>query len=142
MVFLLLTFISTMGVIASVGCHILGWLRIDPPSGKRVFALHFAIMALWFVMIISGAIHSTPEPRERSSFGVILDSFPQWTRTGLFALFAYAFIHFIFFLFQTRGRSAHRLPLYVQVRGASGHWMVFYAAATLGFFALYRVTIQ
>ena len=138
MLFLFLAIVSGIGFLASVACHVLGWLRINPPGGKRVFALHVIILALWFVLIFS-ARNNNSSGQGRRTLGPMLETVPSWLRSGIFILFIYAIAHFAFFIFQTRGKRTDNFPLYVQVRGFSGHWMMFYAVATIGFFALYRL---
>jgi hypothetical protein len=137
--FLFLAIISGLGFLASLACHILGWLRINPPGGKKVFALHVIIFPLWIAMLILAGRNKAPNSGRRATVGPLLETLPPWLTQGVAVLFIYAIIHFILFAIQTGGKRSG-MPLYLEVRGVSGHWMMFYAVATAGFFALYRTT--
>lgn len=62
---------------------------------------------------------------------VALAGCPGWMRRGFYVLFGYAILNFIVFFAITAGQPKLRsdnLPPAV-IKGFSGHWMVFYAAA-------------
>jgi hypothetical protein len=135
--YLLLAMIATAGFFASVACHLMGWLHIEPPWGKSVFVLHIGLFVLWIPLVFF-ANRTMPKPG-RGNFQHLLAELPRWVRVATYALFAYALLNFAYFLFSTRQYPKHGVPIFVELRGFSGHWMLFYGVAAAGFVALARL---
>jgi Na+/H+ antiporter NhaA len=137
MAYLALAAISAMGFGASLICHVLGWMKMDPPGGKAALALHIGIFMVWIPLVISS--NRTMPTRGRGNLEHLLAALPKWTRVAVMVLFAYALAHFALFVFETRKFPRHGVPLYLEVRGFSGHWMMFYGWAMVGFWGLRRL---
>ena len=50
--------------------------------------------------------------------------------------------HFIFFIYLTSHYPKNGVPLYLQIRSFSGHWMGFHMVTTLGYCELRRRLIE
>ena len=135
--YLCLAAVAVAGFLASFVCHLLGWLHIESPWGKSVFVLHVGFLVLWFPLVIF-ANRTTPKPG-RGNLEHLLAELPKWVRGAANVLFVYAFLNFAFFLYCTSQYPKHQVPSYVELRGFSGHWMLFYGVAAIGFVALARL---
>src|SRR4051812_45576744 len=119
--YLLLATVAAVGFLASVACHIMGWLQMEPPWGKSVFVLHVGIFVLWFPLVLL-ANRTMPKPG-RGNFEHLLAALPKWVRVPYTGLFIYALINFAYFIFSTRQYPKHGVPFSLELRGFSGHWM-------------------
>lgn len=135
--YLVLAMIAAAGFFASVACHLMGWLHVEPRWGKSVFILHVGFLVLWFPLVMF-ANRTMPKPG-RGNFEHLLAVLPRWVRVFTYGLFTYALLNFVYFIFSTRQYPKHGVPFSVELRGFSGHWMLFYGAATAGFVALARL---
>jgi hypothetical protein len=137
MAYILLAVIAAAGLLASIACHIMGWLHIEPPGGKSVFVLHVGFLVLWIPLVIL-ANRTMPKPG-RNNLDHLLAELPKWVRLGISTLFAYALLNFAYFIYCTRQYPKHGVPFSIELRGFSGHWMLFYGVASAGFVALARL---
>ena len=64
---------------------------------------------------------------------------PPWMRLGLGGIFVYALLNFGYYMILTQNYTKGQVPFYIELRGFSGHWMMFYGVATAGFLALGRL---
>jgi hypothetical protein len=135
--FLILAMIAAIGFLASIACHLMGWLHIEPPWGKSVFVLHVGFLVLWFPLVIF-ANRTMPRPG-RGNFEHLLAELPKSVRVGASCLLAYALCNFAYFIYCTRQYPRHEVPFSLELRGFSGHWMLFYGMAAIGFVALARL---
>lgn len=133
----LLAGISAVGLLASVGCHLMGWMQKVPPWGKSTFWLHIGIFLVWFPLVTLA--NRTMPDRERGNLEHLLKELPGWARSLGTALFAYALLNFMFFIFSSQQYPRNKVPFLVELRGFSGHWMMFYGFAVAGFVALGRL---
>jgi len=133
---LLATF-AACGLVASMGCHLMGWLHIEPPWGKSVFLLHLGIFVVW-VPLVFLANRTMPKPG-RGNMDHLFAELPKWMRVAAGTLFVYALLNFAWFIYCTRQYPRHGVPFSVELRGFSGHWMMFYGVAAAGFVALSRL---
>jgi hypothetical protein len=134
--YLFLALMATLGLVASIGCHFLGWLQIEPPLGKSVFLLHIGIFVVWIPLVLFA--NRTMPKSGRGNFEHLLAELPRWVRVATGCLFTYALLNFAYFIFCTRAYPKHGVPFWLELRGFSGHWMMFYGFATAGFIALER----
>jgi|ERR1017187_376651 hypothetical protein len=134
--YLILAIIAATGFVASVACHLMGWLHIDPPWGQSVFLLHIGIFVVWIPLVIS-ANRTMPKPG-RGNLEHLFAVLPRWVRIAIGVLFAYALLNFVYFIYCTQQYPRHKVPFLVELRGFSGHWMMFYGVASVGFVALTR----
>lgn len=137
MAYLLLAFIAAIGFIASAACHLMGWLHTEPPWGRSVFVLHIGILALWFPLVLFA--NRTMPKDAKNNLEHLLAEFPLWLRRASTLLFVYALLNFSYFMYCTSQYPKHEVPFYVELRGFSGHWMLFYGMALMGFVALARI---
>jgi hypothetical protein len=133
----LLAAISFLGLFASVGCHLAGWLGDDPPGGKAAFALHAGIFAVWVPLVVCA--NRTMPPGAGGNLDHLLAELPRWARAAVGALFGYALVNFVSFVWSAGQYPKGGVPLALEVRGVSGHWMLFYGVAWAGFVALARL---
>jgi len=137
-VYLFLATLAGLGFLASVVCHVMGWLNIEPSMGQGVFVLHVGIFIVWIPLVIS-ANWTMPKPG-RGNFEHLLAELPKWVNHAFKGLFGYVAFNFIYFIYSTYQYPKHRVPFPVELRGFSGHWMFFYGAATAGFWGLARLS--
>lgn len=135
--YILLAMMAAAGFFASVVCHLTAWLQIEPPLGKAVFVLHVGLFVLWFPLVFF-ANRTMPKPG-RGNFDHLLAVMPKWVRTFAYGLFVYALLNFAYFLFSTHKYPRNEVPFPVELRGFSGHWIMFYGIAAVGFIALARL---
>jgi len=126
--------IAALGFVASLACHVLGWLQVEPPGGKAVMFLHVGFLVLWFPLVIYA--NRTMPRRDLGNMEHLLAEFPSWMRIVVGGLFGYAVLNFVYFFLCTRQFPRHGVPFTLELRGFSGHWMLFYGIAAIGFFAL------
>src|SRR2546423_5832796 len=119
--YLVLALIAAAGLLASVVCHVMGCLHLEPPWGKSVFVLHIGFLILWFPLVLF-ANRTMPKPG-RGNFDHLLAELPKWVRVGVYSLFVYALLNFAYFIYATSQSPKHRVPFPVELRGFSGHWM-------------------
>ena len=135
--YLLLAALATVGFLASLVCHILGWLNISPPGGKSVFVLHVGFLVLWFPLVLLA--NKTMPEGAKGNVEHLLAQFPKAVRRAVTVLFVYAILNFVYFMYCASQYPKHDVPFYIELRGFSGHWMLFYGVAAVGFFALARL---
>ena len=136
--YLILAMIAAVGFFASMACHIMGWLQVEPPWGKSVFLLHVGIFFVWFPLVIN-ANRTMPKPG-RKNMDHLLAELPKWMRVATGILFVYTILNFVYFIYSTSQYPKHGVPFSIELRGFSGHWMMFYGVALAGFIALSRLS--
>ncbi|HEX4350517.1 MAG TPA: hypothetical protein VH251_09020 [Verrucomicrobiae bacterium] len=137
--YLILAAIAAIGFVASVACHLMGWLHIQPPGGQWAFLLHVGIFVVWIPLVIS-ANRTMPKPNQgRGNLEHLSALLPKWVRIATGVLFGYAILDFLYFIYCTSQYPKNGVPFYIELRGFSGHWMMFYGVATAGFVALARL---
>jgi hypothetical protein len=143
--FILLPFIilSALGLGLSLWSHVASVMNDPQPLGPWAWGLHIGIFAVWLpVVFVSRRMTEGCDRKDFWKFA--LRGCPAWMRWLTFGFFGYAFVNFALFMLAPREGKAvgkHRLfedaPASV-VRGFSGHWMAFYAAA---FSTLYSAAV-
>lgn len=132
--YFLLSGIAVLGLIASAACHVMGWLHLEPPLGKVVFILHIGIFPLWFPLVILANRASAGS--KRGNFDFVVSALPKWVGIAAGGLFVYALLNFAYFIYCTAPYPKNKVPFYLELRGFSGHWMMFYGWAAAGFAGL------
>jgi len=131
--------VAFAGFLAALACHIMALLGIEPPGGQRVMIfLHVGIFPLWFLLIISA--NRTRSTTGRANLDHLFAEVPKWVRSVFKLVVAYAVVNFIYFIYRTSQYPKHQVPFLVELRGFSGHWMIFYGISAIGFFGLHRFT--
>jgi hypothetical protein len=134
----LLATIASAGFLSALICHVMALVGTEPPGGQRVMiVLHIGIFPLWFLLIIS--VNRTKSTTGSASLNHLFAELPKWVRTLSGLVTAYAVVNFIYFLYQTSQYPKHQVPFLVQLRGFSGHWMIFYGISATGFLGLERL---
>jgi hypothetical protein len=83
-----------------------------------------------------------PEERKGGNLDQLLAELPAWARIMVGVLFAYCLINFVSFLWMAHQYPKREVPLALELRGFSGHWMMFYGVAHAGFVGLARLSRQ
>ncbi len=122
--------LAAVGLVLSVAAHAMSIAGIQIPGGGLVWALHMGIFVVWIPAVLV-SLRSTRHASRKDYWKVVLAGRPVWMRRGLYVLFGYAVLNFVIFLATTanlpKSHGGGALPSVV--RGFSGHWMAFYAAA-------------
>jgi hypothetical protein len=121
--------LAAVGLALSVVAHVMAFAGFEFPGGKLVWTLHIGIFVVWIPTVLV-SIRTTRYASRKDFWKVALSGCPPWMRKALYVLFAYAILNFILFMLTTTNapHPAGDAPPSV-VRGFSGHWMIFYAAA-------------
>jgi hypothetical protein len=135
--YLILAALSSIGFTASIICHLLAWFHVEPPWGKSVFVLHVGFLILWIPLVT--ASNRTMPKEGRGNFEHLLAVLPRAVRFILPGLGGYTAINFVYFILSTFKYPRGKVPFYLELRGFSGHWMLFYGMAAIGFVALARL---
>lgn len=131
MKYYLLGFLAAAGLVASLICHIMALFHADPPWGHSVMFLHLGIFVVWIPLVFI-ADKTSPDQR-RGNLDHLLKELPKWATNAAGAVFTYAIVNFVLFIIATTPYPKGQVPFYVELRGFSGHWMLFYGIALLGF---------
>lgn len=121
--------LAAIGLLLSLGVHIMTLALLPIPGGGTVWALHIGIFVVWIPTVLV-ARRMTRQASRRDFWRATLRGCPGWMRTGVHIFFGYAFVNFALFFIGTVGhpKPTGAAPPVV-VRGFSGHWMFFYSAA-------------
>jgi hypothetical protein len=107
--YLLLAIIAMTGLLMSIACHLMGWLQMDPPWGKSVFILHIGIFVVWLPLVML-ANRTMPKGAERNNMKHLLAELPGWVRVACSVLFAYAMLHFVYFIYCAKQFPKNGVP--------------------------------
>jgi hypothetical protein len=121
--------LAAIGLLLSLGVHVMALAGLPIPGGGMVWALHLGIFLVWLpTMLVARRV--TREASRRDFFRVILRGCPAWIRTAFFVFLGYAVLNFVLFAIRTAGspQATGPAPPGVVI-GFSGHWMAFYSAA-------------
>ncbi len=129
--------LAGLGLLCSVVVHVLSIARIEAPLGDAIWLLHAGIFVVWVPLVLA-ATRTMPKGAT-GNLDHLLATFPPWVRHAVGALFVYTAVNFGWFIWQTRQYPKHHVPYVVVVHGFSGHWLLFYGVATMGFLALRRL---
>lgn len=117
--------LAALGFILSVAAHLMALAGLEMPGGEQVWALHVGIFVVWIPAVLV-SIRVTRNTSRKDFWKVVFSGCPAWMRTAFYVLFAYALLNFFLFVFRD-SRTGNSLS--EEVRGFSGHWMIFYGAA-------------
>jgi hypothetical protein len=130
--------LAMIGLLLSVAAHLASIVGLPIPGGNIVWSLHIGIFVVWLPAVLVGSRINHGRPR-KELWKNVLSGCPAWMRYAGYALFAYAVANFIWFIVTTRsGTSAQGDPPLSEIRGFSGHWMVFYGTAFAILLSAYR----
>ena len=118
--------LAAIGLGLSLYAHVLALLNLPFPWGESVWFLHVGIFVVWFpaVLIAQRLVRNSSQ---KDFWKVALLGCPHWMRIAGVVLFAYAILNFLFFaLSASNGAQSGEAS---NIRGFSGHWLIFYGAA-------------
>jgi hypothetical protein len=125
------TWLAIAGFVASAIVHACALAGQPNPFGSAAWGLHAGIFVVWFPTVFV-ARRLSKGARQEDFWKATLRGCPRWVKTGGMFVVGYAILNFVLFVATRRPASgpAHDTA---ELRGFSGHWMVFYyiAAATL-----------
>jgi hypothetical protein len=96
-----------------------------------------AIFVVWIPLVILA--NRTRPNTARGNLEHLFAVLPNGLRLACSGLFGYTLLNFAYFLYSTRGYPKGQVPFRLELRGFSGHWMLFYGIAAVGFVALDRL---
>jgi hypothetical protein len=121
--------LSAIGLALSVASHIAALEGRQSPLGDFTPALHVGIFIVWIPAVLVATRMRTGSASRKNYWKVVLRGCPAWMKYMTYGFFGYAALNFSYFMmfgFKQGGPGAMPPPM---VRGFSGHWMAFYAAA-------------
>jgi hypothetical protein len=121
--------LAGIGFVLSSAAHVASIVGVQIPGGSAVLALQVGIFAAWLPAVL---VMSSFRGRvsNRDLWKVALSGCPGWMRAAVFVVFGYAFLNFFYCFVIMPGRpQSDGSSLLSEVRGISGHWMIFYATA-------------
>src|SRR5579863_653095 len=127
MSYLILATLAAIGFLVSLVCNVMGWMHTNPFWGQSVFWLHIGAMALFFALIYFS--NKTMPKFSKSNLDHLLAELPKWARTGLGVVFAYAILNFVWFIYCSSTYQKGKEPMWLVLRGFSGHWMLFFGVS-------------
>ncbi len=138
--YLLLAFAAFLGFAVSLWCHVLSWLHIDPPLGKTSMMLHFGIFAVFLPSMILANKAVSPSVGKKDGFSYVMTALPNWIPKTAPYLGAYFVFNFFYGMYLTSPYPKGSVPLYLDIRIFSGHWMLFYGMSALASVGLFRLS--
>jgi hypothetical protein len=120
--------LAAAGLALSILSHFAALLGLQGPLGDYSWVLHIGIFAVWIPAVLV-AQRLTAEFARKDFWKAALRGSPPWMRYMVYGFFGYALLNFALFITHAplKGGSGSMPPSVV--RGFSGHWMAFYAAA-------------
>jgi hypothetical protein len=119
--------LAGIGLALSISAHCAALLGFSLP--ENVWLLHVGIFVVWFPAVLVAA-RMTRGGKQKDFWKNALAGCQKWMRNALYVLIGYSVLNFVWFIL----RSGNSDSQSSQVRGFSGHWMIFYA---IGFMVLY-----
>lgn len=132
----LVTWLSAIGLAASLAVHVLDLFAESPPSGGTTWALHLGVFAVWTPIFLT--VHRLTGGRSAKEFwrtvwGRGLRNCPAWMRLLAYGFLAYALVRFALTVVlpilsgaEPEVSDATDINAF---RGFSSHLMALYAAA-------------
>jgi hypothetical protein len=125
-------YLAGLGLILSVIVHVSSLLGMPSPFGEITWYLHIGIFIVWIpaVIVCQKLVKDFPQ---KDYWKAALRACPTWMRNMAYFFFGYAILNFCIFIISDSlsGGAAknHGDTLSREVRGFSGHWMIFYSMA-------------
>jgi len=133
--------LSAIGLALSVVSHVASLLGALGPLGRYSFALHVGVFIVW-----GPAVLVTQQLAKDASRGevwkIVLRGCPAWMKYMTYGLVAYAILNFALYMYREPKPGAPDGMSPRDVRGFSGHWMVFYSAALAILYSAAKVREQ
>lgn len=120
--------LAALGLALSIGANFMALAGIPIPGGKSATALGFGIFVVWLPTVLVSA-QMTRHGDRKDFWKMALAGCPAWMRWGLYGLIGYGVLNFVAFIATASGGKHGMDTPQAMVRGASGHWMIFYGIA-------------
>jgi hypothetical protein len=121
--------LSAIGLALSVVAHLMALASFELPGGQLIWSVHMGIFVVWIPTVLV-SMRTTQYSNRKDFWKVALSGCPVWMRRAFYAFFAYGIVNFILFAVNIgSGRHPAGNAAPSVIRGFSGHWMIFYAAA-------------
>lgn len=121
--------LAALGFIASTTVHVGAYLGIHILPEPML--LGPGIFVVWLPAVLV-SMRLVKDFKQKDFWKAALRGCPQWLRKGIPVLFAYAIINFVIFIINSpnSGRTQiHGVHSFAEIRGFTGHFMIFYAMA-------------
>jgi hypothetical protein len=120
--------LASVGLALSILSHFSALLGLQGPLGDYSWVLHVGIFVVWIPAVLVSQ-RLTAEVARKDFWKAALRGSPPWMKYMVYGFFGYALLNFAIFITHppSKGGSGPMPP--DVVRGFSGHWMAFYAAA-------------
>lgn len=124
--------LAAVGLALSILSHLAALLGQPGPLGDYSWVLHVGIFVVWIPAVLVSQ-RLTSGVARKDFWKAALRATPPWMKYMVYGFFGYAVLNFAIFITQVpskggSGGVSGPMPPSV-VRGFSGHWMAFYAAA-------------
>lgn len=129
--------LAACGITLSIAAHVMALAGVPIPGGGLVWVLHVGIFVVWLPAVLV-SLKMTRHASRKDLWKMALAGCPEWMRRSLYVLFGYAMLNFILFFTSTAGQSRQdrkSTSNLAEVRGFSGHWMIFYGVAFAIFYS-------
>jgi len=133
-----LMLLEVAGFFASFLVHLLALLGLPSPFGGGTWLLHLGIFVVWFPTVLI-AQRLGKGAKQADLWKAVLRGCPKWMRTGIYVVGGYAIVNFVFFMIQTTDYAKNEVPLLIEYRGFSGHWLIFYYASAATLYSATRI---
>ena len=120
--------LAAVGLTLSILSHFAALLGLQGALGDYAWVLHVGIFVVWVPAVLVSQ-RLTADFARKDFWKAALRGSPPWMRYMVYGFFGYALLNFALFIMRAplKGESGAMPP--TVVRGFSGHWMAFYAAA-------------
>lgn len=120
--------LAAVGLLLSILSHLAALSGLPGPLGDSAWLLHIGIFVVWIPAVLVFR-KLTAEVARKDLWKAALRGSPPWMQYMVYGFFGYAVVNFAIFIAYapSKGGSSPMPP--DVVRGFSGHWMAFYAAA-------------
>lgn len=129
--------LAACGLALSIVAHCMALAGVPIPGGELVWGLHIGIFVVWIPAVLT-SMQMTRHAKRKDFWKVALAGCPVWMRRAGYVLFVYAILNFIVFCAVTSNQPKQEQTGRARpsdVRGFSGHWMIFYGAAFAVFYS-------
>ncbi|MFH0824599.1 MAG: hypothetical protein V2B18_17735 [Pseudomonadota bacterium] len=120
--------LSAVGFAASAIAHTAALAGLPQPLGRLTWCLHGGVFVVWVPMILVSRKLSK-KAGQTVFWKTALRACPPWMFGLTIMTFVYAIINMALYIILTDGRGSRLGDESMDIRGFSGHWMAFYAAA-------------
>jgi hypothetical protein len=130
--------LAIAGFVASLVVHILALAGLPSPFGSATWGLHVGIFVVWIPTVLVAQRMAT-NVRQAELWKAVLRGCPAWVQSGMYVVGGYAVLNFVLFWLQTTAYPKNKVPELIELRGFSGHWLVFYYVGAAALYSAIRL---